>query len=308
MNWSEKTVLLTGGNGFLGKSVLQQLQNKKIKKIIVPTSKEADFRKKDVCQEVLQGVDLVIHLAGKGGGIEFMREFPADIFYDNLIMATHLMHEAKHANVEKFLALGTVCSYPKFSSIPFNEEKIWDGYPEETNAAYGLSKKMMMVQSDAYRQQFGFNSINIIPTNLYGPNDDFNPKTSHVIPGIIMKIQKAKNEGKKEITLWGDGTPTRDFLYVDDAAKGIILAMEEYNESIPVNLGSMSEISIIDLAKKISEIMEFDGKIIWDASKPNGQPRRCVGNDNAERKFGFKPEINIDTGLRNTIEWFNSQQ
>tara|TARA_Y100000590_G_scaffold382396_1_gene452313 strand:+ start:8917 stop:9840 length:924 start_codon:yes stop_codon:yes gene_type:complete len=307
MNWSEKTVLLTGGNGFLGKSVLKQLENKEIKKLIIPSSEDADLRKKDICEKILHEVDLVIHLAGKGGGIEFMRENPADIFYDNLIMSTHLMHEAKQANVEKFLALGTVCSYPKFSSIPFNENEMWDGYPEETNAAYGLSKKMMIVQSDAYRQQYGFNSINIIPTNLYGPNDDFNPKTSHVIPGIIMKIQKAINEGSKEITLWGDGTPTRDFLYVDDAARGIILAMEGYNESVPVNLGSMTEISINDIAGKISKIMRFDGEIKWDASKPNGQPRRCVGNNNAEKKFGFKSEINIDEGLKNTIEWFYSQ-
>ena len=307
MNWSEKTVLLTGGNGFLGKSVLKQLENKEIKKLIIPSSEDADLRKKDICEKILHEVDLVIHLAGKGGGIEFMRENPADIFYDNLIMSTHLMHEAKQANVEKFLALGTVCSYPKFSSIPFNENEMWDGYPEETNAAYGLSKKMMIVQSDAYRQQYGFNSINIIPTNLYGPNDDFNPKTSHVIPGIIMKIQKAINEGSKEITLWRDGTPTRDFLYVDDAARGIILAMEGYNESVPVNLGSMTEISINDIAGKISKIMRFDGEIKWDASKPNGQPRRCVGNNNAEKKFGFKSEINIDEGLKNTIEWFYSQ-
>lgn len=308
MNWNEKTILLTGGNGFLGKSVFRHLEKKNVKKIIIPSSKEIDLRKKDDCKNILHGVDVVIHLAGRGGGIEYMKKNPADIFYDNLIMSTHLMHEAKEANIEKFLALGTVCSYPKFSSIPFSEERIWEGYPEETNAAYGLSKKMMIVQSDAYRQQYEFNSINVIPTNLYGPNDDFDPASSHVIPGIILKIHNAKKNNDKSITLWGDGTPTRDFLYVDDAARAIILATEKYNESTPINIGSTTEISIVDLSTKISEIMQFKGKINWDDSKPNGQPRRCVGNNNAELKLGFIPEINIDEGLKNTIEWFNSQE
>ena len=244
-------------------------------------------------------------MAGKGGGIGIMKEKPAEIFYDNIMMGTNLIHEAKEANVEKFIGIGTVCSYPKFAKIPFTEELIWDGYPEETNAAYGLAKKMMIVQSEAYKKQYNFNSISIIPTNLYGPGDDFNPITSHVIPALILKIFNAKNSNS--ITLWGDGSPTRDFLYIDDVAKGIVLAAENYNDHLPVNLGSDDEISIKDLANLISKLMQFEGKIKWDKSKPNGQPRRRVSNKRAKESFRFKPETNIEDGLRNTIEWFYSQ-
>ncbi len=222
-------------------------------------------------------------------------------------MSTQLIHEAKEANVEKFIALGTVCSYPKFAPIPFSEEDIWDGYPEETNAAYGLSKKMMLVQSQAYRQQFGFKCISLITTNLYGPRDDFDPLTSHVIPAIISKINNAKKNNSNSITLWGDGTPTRDFLYVEDACRGIVLASEKYDDSLPINLGTEEEISIKHLAELISELMKFNGKIIWDTSKPNGQPRRCVSNKKAMEKLNFKPQISLKEGLKRTIEWYTTQ-
>ena len=305
MKWNTKIVLVTGANGFMGTRVVKELKKRNPKEIICPSSKDCDLREKENCKAIVKDVDLIFHLAGKGGGIGIMKEKPAEIFYDNIMMGTNLIHEAKEANVEKFIGIGTVCSYPKFAKIPFTEELIWDGYPEETNAAYGLAKKMMIVQSEAYKKQYNFNSISIIPTNLYGPGDDFNPITSHVIPALILKIFNAKNSNS--ITLWGDGSPTRDFLYIDDVAKGIVLAAENYNDHLPVNLSSDDEISIKDLANLISKLMQFEGKIKWDKSKPNGQPRRRVSNKRAKESFRFKPETNIEDGLRNTIEWFYSQ-
>ena len=307
MRWNTKNILVTGANGFLGRQVVKQLEKKNPKKIICPSSKDCDLREKENCKMVVKDVDLIFHLAGKVGGIGIMQEKPAERFYDNIMMGTNLIHEANEANVEKFIGIGTVCSYPKFAKIPFTEELIWDGYPEETNAAYGLAKKMMIVQSEAYKKQYNFNSISIIPTNLYGPGDDFNPITSHVIPAIILKIFNAKKSNSNSITLWGDGSPTRDFLYVDDAANGIILAAENYNEHFPVNIGSDDEISIKDLTSLISKLMQFDGKIEWDKSKPNGQPRRRVSNKMAKESFGFKPETTIENGLRETIEYFYSK-
>jgi len=307
MKWNNKIVLVTGANGFMGTQVVKELKKRNPQKIICPSSKDCDLREKENCRMMVKDVDLIFHLAGKGGGIGIMKEKPAEIFYDNIMMGTNLIHEAKEANVEKFIGIGTVCSYPKFAKIPFTEELIWDGYPEETNAAYGLAKKMMIVQSEAYKKQYNFNSISIVPTNLYGPGDDFNPITSHVIPALILKIFNAKNSNSNLITLWGDGSPTRDFLYIDDAAKGIVLAAENYNDHLPVNLGSDDEISIKDLANLISKLMQFEGKIEWDKSKPNGQPRRRVSNKRAKESFGFSLETNIEDGLRNTIEWFYSQ-
>lgn len=306
--WTNKKILVTGGNGFLGQHLVHQLKELGANDIFTPTSLDLDLTIRNNCKKAVQNVDIVFHLAGKGGGIGYMKKFPADVFYDNLMMGTQLIHEAKEAGIEKFIALGTVCSYPKFAPIPFSENSLWDGYPEETNASYGLSKKMMIVQSESYRKQFGFKSIVLIPTNLYGPFDNFDLDTSHVIPAIIKKIYQAKKSNLDSITLWGDGSPTRDFLYVQDAARGIILAAEKYDEDYPANLGSDDEISIKNLVELISEIMNFSGKIQWDTSKPNGQPRRRVDNKRAEEKFGFKPKISLREGLRLTIDWFLSQQ
>lgn len=308
MKWNEKTVLVTGANGFLGKSVVKELTKENPKKIICPSSKDCDLRYKENCTSIVKEVDIIFHLAGKGGGIGFMQENSAEAFYDNIMMCTNLIHEAKNMNVEKFIGIGTVCSYPKFANIPFSEDLIWDGYPEETNAAYGLAKKMMIVQSEAYKKQYNFNSISLIPTNLYGPYDDFDPKTSHVIPAIILKIFNAKKTNSDSIILWGDGSPTRDFLYADDAARGIILAAENYNDHQPINLGSNDEISIKNLAETISKHMDFHGDIKWDTSKPNGQPRRRVSNDKARTAFGFNPETSIEEGIKNTINWFLDQK
>jgi len=308
MNWTSKKVLVTGGNGFLGKHLINELKKLNPEKIVSFSSKDLDLRINSNCKKIVQNIDIVFHLAGKGGGIGFMKKFPADVFYDNLMMGTQLIHESKEADVEKFIALGTVCSYPKFAPIPFSENSLWDGYPEETNASYGLAKKMMLVQSESYREQFGFKSTVLIPTNMYGPFDNFDLDTSHVIPAIIQKIHQAKKSNLDSIILWGDGSPTRDFLYAQDAARGIILAAENYDEMHPVNLGSDEETSIKNLVGLISEIMSYDGEIKWDTSKPNGQPRRRVDNKRAEEKFGFKPKTSLKVGLKLTIDWFLSQQ
>ena len=307
MNWNEKTVLVTGSKGFLGSFLVKELEKLCPKKIITPSSKELDLRDNSNCKKAVLDVDIVFHLAAHVGGIGLNKERPGDLFYDNLMMGTQLLHEAKNASVQKFIALGTVCSYPKFSQIPFLESSIWDGYPEETNAPYGLAKKMMLVQSQAYREQYNFKSIVVIPTNLYGPNDNFDPLSSHVIPALILKIDNAKKNNSKSITLWGDGTPTRDFLYVEDASRGIILAADKYDDPLPINLSSEEEISIKQLAELISDLMKFDGKITWDTSKPNGQPRRCVSNKRAEEKLNFKPETSLKEGLRRTIECYTAQ-
>ena len=307
MELKRKKILVTGGNGFLGKFVIKELEKNGVTDIFSPSSAKLDLRLQESCKKAVEGIDIVFHLAGTVGGIGFNNSNPADCFYDNIMMNTQLIHEAMKSNVKKFIALGTVCSYPKFATIPFSEEEIWDGYPEETNAPYGLSKKMMLVQSAAYRQQFGFNSISVIPTNLYGPYDDFNPETSHVIPGIILKIFNAQRSDLDKITLWGDGHPTRDFLFVEDAARGIVLAGEKYEGESIINLGSEQEISIKDLARTIAKIMNFSGQIIWDNTKPNGQPRRCVSNQKAKENFGFEAEISLEDGLQKTIDWYVSQ-
>ena len=304
MNWTEKKVLVTGSNGFLGKYVVNELKDRGVEKLELPNSNECDLRKQENCKKIVKDSDIVFHVAGMVGGIDYMKKNPAHVFYDNLTMGTHIIEEAKNAGVEKLILVGTVCSYPKFASIPFKEEQIWEGYPEETNASYGLAKKMQLVQSNAYRQQYNFNSICVIPTNMYGPTDNFSDNTSHVIPAIIKKIFYAIQQNSKEILLWGDGSPTRDFLFVKDTAKGIILASEKYNDSEPINLGSETEISIKELAEMISELMDYDGEIKWDKSKPNGQPRRCVSNYRARELLEFKPNVSIREGLTETIEWF----
>ena len=302
-----KTVLVTGGNGFLGKKIVENLEALGINDIIIPSSDDFDLRNIENCKKVVSDADIVFHLAANTGGIGLNKEKPGEIFYDNLIIGTHFLHESKMANVEKFIALGTICSYPKFSQIPFLEEDIWNGYPEETNAPYGLAKKMLIVQSQAYREQYNFQSIVVVPTNLYGPNDNFDPSSSHVIPALILKFFNAKKNNLNQVEVWGDGSPTRDFLFVDDAAEGIIEAAKNYDGNSPLNLGSNEEISIKNLASKISKILDYTGKIVWNTSQPNGQPRRCVSYEKAKQNFGFEPKITLDDGLQKTIDWYISQ-
>ena len=308
MDLKNKKILVTGGNGFLGKNVVKNLENLGINDIIIPSSSDYDLRNMNNCKKVVDGIDVVFHLAAHVGGIGLNREKPGELFFDNLMMGTQLLHESKIANVEKFIALGTVCSYPKFTQIPFSEDDIWNGYPEETNAPYGLAKKMLLVQSKAYREQYDFRSIVVIPTNLYGPDDNFDPSSSHVIPALILKIFHAKKNNLEQIEVWGDGSPTRDFLFVDDAAKGIVQAAERYDEISPLNLGSSEEISIKKLVSLISDILDYNGKIVWNKSKPNGQPRRCVSYVRAKEKINFEPKVNFSDGMKQTIQWFLNTQ
>lgn len=304
MDLENKNILVTGGNGFLGKYVVNEIKKRNVKEIIIPSSKECDLRKQENCQKIVEGVDIIFNLAAHVGGIGLNREKPGELFYDNLMMGVQLLHESKNANVEKFISLGTVCSYPKFANIPFLEKSIWEGFPEETNAPYGLAKKMLLVQSESYKQQYDFNSIVVIPTNLYGPNDNFNPSSSHVIPALILKIFLAKRNKMSEVTVWGDGTPTRDFIFAQDAAKGIVLAAEKYEDTIPLNLSSSEEISIRELVETISTLLNYNGKIVWDETKPNGQPRRCVSYERAKKIIGFEPETKIQDGIKLTVDWF----
>ncbi|MEX1013845.1 MAG: GDP-L-fucose synthase [Candidatus Paceibacterota bacterium] len=301
-----KKILVTGGAGFLGSFLLEELKKKgaEEKNIIVPRSKDYDLRKMDDCKKVVEGVDVVIHLAAKVGGIGLNRKKPGELFYDNAIMGIQLMEAARVAGVEKFVTVGTICAYPKFTEVPFKEEDLWKGYPEETNAPYGIAKKALLVQGQAYRDQYDFNAIYLLPVNLYGPRDNFNPESSHVIPALIKKIYDAKKEGKDKIVAWGTGEPTREFLYVEDAAKGIVLATEKYNKPDPVNLGSGMEISIKDLLKTIAEIMNFEGEIEWDTTKPDGQPRRCLDVSKAKEEFGFQAQTDFRKGLEETINWY----
>jgi len=302
--WQNKKVLVTGGAGFLGSHLVEFLRKQGAIDIEVPRIKSCDLRIRENCRRIVQGRDIVIHLAGKVGGIGLNREKPGELFFDNLIMGTQLMEEARLAEVKKFVALGTICCYPKFTPVPFKEENLWEGYPEETNAPYGLAKKMLLVQSQAYRQQYGFNSIFLMPVNLYGPRDNFDPRSSHVIPALIKKIFDAKGKKENKIIVWGTGKATREFLYVEDAARGIALAAEKYNKPEPVNLGAGFEISIKNLVELIAELAEFKGRIEWDTSKPDGQPRRCLDVSKAKEEFGFKAKIDFKEGLKKSIEWY----
>lgn len=304
--WKDRRVCVTGGDGFLGKVVVRKLRERGAQEIYVPIYPQIDLTKPEDIDRVLEEsqADLIIHLAAQVGGIGANREHPAEYFYNNLMMGVQLMHKAWERGVDKFVAIGTICAYPKFTPVPFKEDDLWIGYPEETNAPYGLAKKMLLVHSQSYRQQYGWNSIFLLPVNLYGPGDNFNPASSHVIPALIRKFVEAKEAGNDEVIVWGDGSPTREFLYVEDAAEGIVMAAEGYNESDPVNLGSGMEISIKDLAEKIARMTGFAGKLVWDTDKPNGQPRRCLDTTRAKERFGFEAQMGFEQGLQNTIDWF----
>ncbi len=306
--WTNKKILVTGGAGFLGSYVINILKENGADNITVPRSRSCDLRINENCRSVVKDKDIVIHIAATGGGIGFNLAHPGEAFFDNIMMGTQLIDESRLANVKKFVAIGTVCSYPKITPVPFKEECLWNGYPEETNAFYGLSKKMMIVQSQAYRRQYGFNSINLLLANLYGPGDDFNPEASHVIPALIKKIFDAMESGKDIISVWGTGKVTREFIYVEDAARGIVLASEKYNKSEPVNLGSGYEIMIKDLVEMIAEIAGFEGDILWDTTKPDGQPRRCLSVNKAKQEFGFEAKTGFKDGLRKTIKWYKAHR
>ena len=308
--FKDKKILVTGGAGFLGSNVTKELVKKgaSLENIIVPRSRDIDLRIWENCVEIVRDVDIVIHLAAKVGGIGYNQQYPGSLFYDNAIMGIQLMEAARQADVGKFVAVGTICAYPKFTPVPFSEDELWNGYPEETNAPYGLAKKMMLVQSQAYRQQYGFNSIYLLPVNLYGPGDNFDPSSSHVIPALIKKFTDAVKAGNysQTVEVWGTGGASREFLYVEDAARGIVLAAEKYDKSEPVNLGSGMEITIRDLVSKISAITGFEGDILWDKSKPDGQPKRCLDVSRARDEFGFVAEMGFDEGLKRTVKWYRA--
>jgi GDP-L-fucose synthase len=302
-----KRVVVTGGAGFLGSFVVERLRRSEwCGEIFAPRIHEYDLREKEAILRLYQDArpHIVIHLAGIVGGIGANLANPGSFFYDNLMMGTQLMHYAHRAGVEKFVAIGTICAYPKFTPVPFTEEHLWNGYPEETNAPYGLAKKMLLVQAQAYRQQYGFNAIYLLPVNLYGPRDNFDPASSHVIPALIKKCFDAIEAGLPEIIVWGDGSPTREFLYVEDCAEAIVLATERYDKPDPVNIGAGMEISIKDLVELIARLTGFKGRLVWDTTKPNGQPRRCLHTSRAEREFGFKAKVGFEDGLRQAIEWY----
>jgi GDP-L-fucose synthase len=304
--WDDKRVLVTGGAGFLGSYLIDDLVKNGVKRrsIRIPLVEKSDLRKLGECAKAVKDVDIVIHLAATVGGIGLNQELPGTLFYDNAIMGIQLMEAARLAGVEKFVALGTICAYPKFTPVPFKEEALWNGYPEETNAPYGLAKKMHLVQAQAYRAQYGFNAIYLLPVNLYGPRDSFDPRRSHVIPALIRKVAEAMDSGSEKVEVWGTGKASREFLYAADAAEGIRLAAERFNGPEPVNLGAGFEITIKDLVELIVELMDFKGRIVWDPTKPDGQPRRMLDVSRAEKLFGFKAKTTFEVGLRKTIDWY----
>jgi len=306
--FQDKRILVTGGAGFLGSFVVAKLKERGCKNIFVPRSKDYDLVQMEAVKRVYQDAkpDIVIHLAAKVGGIGANQANPGKFFYDNLMMGVQMMEVGRQVGIEKFVAIGTICAYPKFTPVPFKEENLWDGYPEETNAPYGLAKKMLLVQAQAYRQQYGFNAIYLLPVNLYGPGDNFDPESSHVIPALIKKCIDAKRYAQSEIIVWGTGKATREFLYVEDCAEAIVLATEKYNKPDPVNIGAGFEISIKDLVELIAKLTGFNGKITWDTSKPDGQPRRILDTSRAEKEFGFRAQTPFVEGLRKTIEWYLS--
>lgn len=306
LDLKDKRILVTGGAGFLGRQVVKQLCDAGADrdKITIPRSREFDLRSMDVCQKLSQNQDVIVHLAAHVGGIGLNREKPGELFYDNLMMGVQLIHAAYQNGVEKFVCVGTICAYPKFTPVPFKEDDLWEGYPEETNAPYGVAKKALLVQLQSYRQQYGFNGVYLLPVNLYGPEDNFDPRSSHVIPALVRKVHEAQVRGDKQLPVWGDGSPSREFLYVDDAARGIAMATQSYDEPDPVNLGTNYEITIKDLVELICDLMEFDGEIVWETDQPNGQPRRCLDTERAKEKFGFVAQVEFKQGLKNTIDWY----
>jgi GDP-L-fucose synthase len=306
--WENKQILLTGGAGFLGSHIVEQLAGRGVRKdqLDIPRSKDLDLRKWENCVKAVKGKDIVIHLAAKVGGIGFNQNYPGELFYDNAIMGIQLIEAARQEEVEKCVILGTVCAYPKYTPVPFSEDELWNGYPEETNAPYGIAKKALLVQAQAYRQQYGFNAIYLLPVNLYGPGDNFNPESSHVIPALIKKYVEAVREKKPFVDVWGTGAASREFLYVEDAARAIVLATERYNKPEPVNLGAGKEISIKDLVTIIKEQTGFTGEIHWDTTKPDGQPRRCLVTSRAEKEFGFVAQVQFEEGLKRTVEWYRA--
>lgn len=306
LSLEDKRILVTGGAGFLGKQVVAQLcqAGADLSKITIPRSQEYNLCEMEACRQVVQNQDIIVHLAAHVGGIGLNQQKPAELFYDNLMMGAQLIHAAYQAGAGKFVCVGTICAYPKFTPVPFQEDDLWNGYPEETNAPYGVAKKALLVQLQAYRQQYGFNGIYLLPVNLYGPEDNFNPSSSHVIPALIRKVHEAQQRGDQTLPVWGDGSPSREFLYSTDAARGIVMATQSYNESEPVNLGTHHEITIKDLVELICKLMEFKGEIVWETDKPNGQPRRCLDTTRAKEKFGFVAQTSFEEGLKNTIEWY----
>ncbi len=308
LDLANQRILVTGGAGFLGKQVVAQLQQAgaDLTKITVPRSRDYDLCQWEACQRAADQQDVIIHLAAHVGGIGLNREKPAELFYDNLMMGTQLIHAAYQAGVQKFVCVGTICAYPKFTPVPFKEDDLWIGYPEETNAPYGIAKKALLVQLQAYRDQYGFDGIYLLPVNLYGPEDNFDPRSSHVIPALIHKVHEAQLSGQKQLPVWGDGSPTREFLYSEDAARGIVMATQNYSSPEPVNLGTGLEIKIRDLTELICELMNFEGELVWETDKPNGQPRRCLDVERAHQAFGFKAHMAFREGLKHTIDWYRS--